>query len=59
MSGLPAGTQVGTVTTRGILHLLFGAVGFLALAGAAFGYGRWCLRRGDTTRSRLEPCAAR
>jgi hypothetical protein len=32
----PAGSQAGTVSTSGDLHPLFGAVGFVALAGAAF-----------------------
>jgi len=53
VSGFPAGSEARMVTTSGILHLVFGAVGFLALAGAAFAYGRWCFAAGERSRSRL------
>src|SRR5829696_4130173 len=53
MSGFPAGSRGGTVTTGGILHLAFGAVGFLALAAATFAYARWCTSRGESFRGRL------
>jgi hypothetical protein len=51
--GFPAGSEGGTVSTSGMLHLLFGAIGFVALAGAAFTFARWCSSRGDISRSRL------
>lgn len=40
VDGFPAG-DVASATTSGILHLVFGALGFLALAAAAFAYSRW------------------
>ncbi|MCW0215125.1 MAG: DUF998 domain-containing protein [Pseudonocardia sp.] len=40
VSGFPPGAP-GTVTTSGLLHLLFGGIGFLALAAAAIVLGPW------------------
>lgn len=41
MGGFPPGAAQGIATTSGILHLVFGAIGFLALAAAAFAYAGW------------------
>ncbi|MET0812207.1 MAG: DUF998 domain-containing protein [Microbacterium sp.] len=41
VDGFPLGATA-QATTNGILHLVFGAIGFLALAGAAFAYAGWC-----------------
>jgi hypothetical protein len=35
-----------TVTTSGLLHLAFGAVGFVALGSAAIVFAGWCRARG-------------
>ena len=40
--GFPVGSPGGTVTTSGVLHLVFGAIGFVALAAAAFAHAGWC-----------------
>ena len=53
VGGFPAGTEPGTVSTSGVLHLLFGAIGFVALAAAASAYARWCRSKGETSRSRF------
>jgi hypothetical protein len=51
MKGFPVGAaQAGTIS--GILHMAFGAIGFLALAGAAFVVGGWFGRRGDRSTAR-------
>ena len=42
VEGFPPGSEGGIATTSGILHLVFGALGFLALAAAAFAYAGWC-----------------
>ncbi|WP_219732040.1 DUF998 domain-containing protein [Glaciihabitans sp. INWT7] len=41
VEGFPVGSAGGTFTLSGILHLLFGALGFLAIAVAAFAYSAW------------------
>jgi len=41
MAGFPPGTVEGPMTTSGIIHLAAGAVGFLALAGAAWVMASW------------------
>lgn len=46
MAGFPAGSSTDG-TLSGVLHLAFGAIGFLALAAAALAIGRWCARRGE------------
>jgi len=51
--GFPAGSAGGVATTSGILHLVFGAVGFLALAAAAFAYAGWCRSIGQRRRATL------
>lgn len=52
-SGFPPGMTDDTVSTSGILHLVFGAVGFLCLAGAAFVYARWASEGGEARQSQL------
>jgi hypothetical protein len=47
MAGFPVGATSGTVSDGGVLHLAFGALGFLLLAHAAIATGRWFARRGD------------
>jgi Protein of unknown function (DUF998) len=48
MNGFPVGAaQTGTFS--GVMHLVGGAVGFLALSAAAFAAGGWFARRGDRT----------
>lgn len=44
MAGFPEGSSTDG-TLSGVLHLAFGAIGFLALAIAAFVVARWCARR--------------
>ncbi|MEP7161454.1 MAG: DUF998 domain-containing protein [Dermatophilaceae bacterium] len=51
VEGFPADSAGRSVSTSGVLHMLFGAVGFVALAGAAFVYARWCHSRGESHRS--------
>jgi len=53
MGGFPAGAAGGTVSTSGVLHMLFGAIGFVALAAAAFTDARWAAGRGDSSRAKL------
>lgn len=45
MDGFPAGAVAGDPTLSGILHMAFGGVGFLALAGAAVVVGGWFASR--------------
>lgn len=52
-SGFPPGQTGGTASTGGILHLLFGAIGFLCLAAAAFAYAKWATGRGEAGHARL------
>ncbi|KAA9111452.1 DUF998 domain-containing protein [Microbacterium rhizomatis] len=40
-TGFPPGSTGGQFTLSGILHLLFGALGFLAIAVAAFAHAAW------------------
>lgn len=44
---------VAKATAAGILHLLFGAIGFVCLAVAAFAYARWASARGARNQSAL------
>jgi hypothetical protein len=53
MRGFPPGSEGGVATTSGILHLVFGALGFLALAAAAFAYAGWCRSIGERGRATL------
>ncbi|MGC0272651.1 DUF998 domain-containing protein [Pseudactinotalea sp. Z1739] len=41
MAGFPPDAAEATASTGGILHLVFGALGFLALAAAALAYAAW------------------
>jgi hypothetical protein len=41
VAGFPPGSSGGEFTLSGILHLLFGALGFLAIAVAAFAHAAW------------------
>lgn len=50
---VPPGQTGDQGTTAGILHLLFGGIGFVCLAAAAFAYARWASARGETRQSRL------
>lgn len=52
-SGFPPGRTSGTTTTHGILHLLFGAIGFLCFGIAALAYARWASARGERGQARL------
>jgi hypothetical protein len=47
MAGFPPGSSSGAVSLSGVLHLAFGAVGFLSLVGATFVVAGWAARRGD------------
>jgi hypothetical membrane protein len=48
MAGFPVGAAQ-TASVSGILHLVLGAVGFLALGVAAILFAGWCRRRGEAT----------
>jgi hypothetical membrane protein len=52
MAGFPPGADE-TVTISGLLHLVFGGLGFLALGVAAFVFSAWCRRSGSRTGSAL------
>jgi hypothetical protein len=52
-SGFPPGQTGATASTGGILHLLFGAIGFICLAVAAFAYARWTSGRAEAGQARL------
>jgi hypothetical protein len=51
VAGFPPGSAGGVASTSGILHLVFGALGFLALAAAAFAYAGWCRSIGERRRA--------
>ncbi|MPY77717.1 MAG: DUF998 domain-containing protein [Actinophytocola sp.] len=52
MAGFPAGASEGQASVSGLLHLAFGAVGFLLLAAAAFVVARWYAARADASVAR-------
>jgi hypothetical protein len=52
MGGFPAGMDE-TVTTSGLLHLAFGAIGFLSLGAAAIVFAGWCRSMGRRTAGAL------
>ncbi len=52
-SGFPPGAAGGTGSVHGILHLVFGGLGFLALAGAALAHGLWSRSIGAVARGRI------
>jgi len=47
VTGFPPGSQGRVMTVGGILHLVFGALGFLAIAAASVAHGAWCRSIGD------------
>ncbi|HKN55833.1 MAG TPA: DUF998 domain-containing protein [Amycolatopsis sp.] len=47
MAGSPEGATANEVSLSGLLHMVFGAIGFLSLAGAAFVVAGWFARRGQ------------
>jgi hypothetical protein len=51
VAGFPPGSAGGIASTSGILHLVFGALGFLALAAAAFAYAGWSRSIGERRRA--------
>lgn len=51
VEAFPAGSPGGVASTSGILHLVFGALGFVSLAAAAFAYAGWCRSIGDRGRA--------
>ncbi|GAA2037103.1 hypothetical protein GCM10009819_22130 [Agromyces tropicus] len=53
MGGFPAGEPEGTASLSGMLHLVFGALGFAAVAAAAIAYAGWSRRVGAPKRSAL------
>jgi hypothetical protein len=52
MAGFPPGAESGNPSVSGLLHLGFGAVGFVSLAVAAVSLGGWQARRGDAALAR-------
>jgi hypothetical protein len=52
MAGFPPGSAGDEASLAGILHLAFGAIGFLALAAAAFAVGSWSAEQGGSTFAR-------
>lgn len=56
MDGFPPGTPMGSptsMTTMGLMHFVFGGIGFTALAVAAFLAARAMSKRGDSLWARL------
>jgi hypothetical protein len=51
VAGFPPGSAGGSASLSGILHLVFGALGFAALAAAAFAYAGWCRAMGERSRA--------
>ncbi len=59
VAGFPPGSSGDAVSTSGILHLLFGGIGFVCLAVAGIVYARWAAGRGEAGQARLGvACAA-
>lgn len=56
-AGFPPGA-VSEATGHGILHLVFGGLGFACLAAAAFAHSNWAARHGARRRSRTSLCCA-
>ncbi|MGC0369234.1 putative membrane protein [Microbacterium sp. SLBN-111] len=52
VAGFPPGSEPGA-SVSGILHLLFGALGFVAIGAAAFAYAAWCRAEQVSGRARL------
>lgn len=53
VAGFPPGSAGGEFSLSGILHLLFGALGFLAVAVAAFAHAAWSRSIGNRGRANL------
>jgi len=51
VNGFPVDLPAGTVSTSGILHMLFGAIGFVAIASASFAYADWARSVGSRPRA--------
>jgi len=51
VAGFPPGSTSNEVSLGGLLHLAFGAIGFLSLAAAAFVVAAWFARRGESGRA--------
>ncbi|SDI98818.1 Protein of unknown function [Actinokineospora alba] len=51
MAGFPGGSTSTEVSVSGLLHMAFGAIGFLCLAAAAFVVAGWFARRGERRRA--------
>lgn len=51
VAGFPPGSAGGAFSTSGILHLVFGAIGFVAIAAAAFVHAGWSRSVGNGQRS--------
>lgn len=58
VGGFPPGSAEGTASASGMLHLLFGAIGFVAVAAAAEVVARWHRGAGRHDRARLSRTAA-
>lgn len=56
VAGFPAGAEVAA-SWNGILHLAFGAIGFLCLSIVAFAFARWCRARGSSRGASLSVVA--
>jgi hypothetical protein len=53
VAGFPPGSAGGSFTLSGMLHLLFGALGFVAIAAAAFAHAAWSRSIGARGRGTL------
>ncbi|MFT3834235.1 MAG: DUF998 domain-containing protein [Micropruina sp.] len=53
VAGFPPGSIAGVVSLSGVLHLVFGAVGFAAVAAAAFAHAGWSRTIGAKGRARV------
>lgn len=51
-AGFPAGSTADKASLSGLLHLAFGAIGYLSLAAAAFVIAGWLARRTENRRAR-------
>ena len=51
VEGFPPGSAGGEFSSSGILHLLFGALGFAAIAAAAFAHAGWSRSIGAKSRA--------
>jgi len=52
VAGFPPGSAGGQFSTSGVLHLLFGALGFLAITAAAWACTRWGREQGLSSLAR-------